>query len=112
MLRRNTFQIRIPTDRAMRMQRVAQPHRPRVKARPAFPAPPRIDTQNAQNVIRGSLSARTPRACMFTDGAGHLADQGLRFHLFVKHRSMQGVRQETVSNQQPGTILVLGISLS
>jgi len=76
-LRRNPFQIRIPADRAMRVQRVAQCRHPCMEARSASCAPPRVDTKNAQNVIGSGLPARTSRAKMFTDGADHLSDRVL-----------------------------------
>jgi len=76
-LRRNPFQIRIPADRAMRVQRVAQSHHPCMEARSASCAPPRVDTKNTQNVIGCGLPARTSRAKLFTDRADHLSDRVL-----------------------------------
>ena len=76
-LRRDASQIGIPANRAMRVQSIAQPHHARVEARAASHATPGVDTKNAQNIVRGGLPARTPRAKMFADGADHLSDRVL-----------------------------------
>jgi hypothetical protein len=108
-LRRDASQVSIPANRAMRVQSIAQPHHAGVEARPASRAPPGVYTKNAQDIVRGALPARTPRAEMFTDGADPSVRPGfaLVLHVFAQHRSMHGLRQETESNRQPGTIVLL-----
>jgi len=70
-LRRDTPQIGIAANRAMRMQGIAPTHQSRVETRLASRAPPGVDTKNAQNMVRRGLPARAPRAKMFTDGTVH-----------------------------------------
>src|SRR5215468_110421 len=72
---RDAFQLGIPTNRAVRMQRIAQPHDARVETRAAFRASPRVDTHYTQNIVRSRLPARASRTKMFTDRADHLSNR-------------------------------------
>src|SRR5208283_3644415 len=72
MLRRDALQFEVAADRAVCVKRVAQRHQSRMEPRVAGPAPPRIDTQNAQRIVCNRLAPRSSSAVLFTDGAGHL----------------------------------------
>lgn len=73
----DTLQIRIPTNRAVRMKRVAQRHKAGMKTRFALLAAPRIQSKYAKDIVRSVLSARTAGVLAFADWAIHLGDAGL-----------------------------------
>ena len=61
----------------MRVQRVADGHKPGVKPNMAVSAPPWIDSQNTQKVVSRRLAARASRIFAFADRAGHLGIPGI-----------------------------------
>ena len=103
MFSRDAFQLGIPANRAVRMQRIAQPHHARVETRAAFRASPRVDTHNTQNIVRGRLPARASRTKMFTDGADHLSNRALPWSSNFSHSIGQcaglGKRPQVIGNR-------------
>jgi hypothetical protein len=61
----------------MGMERITQGHQAGVKARFAFFAAPRVQTENAEKIIGSALSARAACIVALTDGAVHQGDIGL-----------------------------------
>ena len=71
MLGRDSLDLLISADRAMRAQRFAERHKPRVKSRMTIIAAPRIKPEQAQHEISCELAARASRVSTLADGADH-----------------------------------------
>ena len=101
--RRDAFQLEIPANRAVRMQRIAQPHQARVETRAAFRASPRVDTHCTQNIVRSRLPARASRTEMFTDRADHLSNRALpwssKFSLSIGQCAGLGKSPQVIGNR-------------
>ena len=69
---RNTLQINVPANSAVRVEGMTQRHGPRVKARFAALASPGIDTNRAKKIIDYILTTRPACSVVLTDGADHL----------------------------------------
>jgi hypothetical protein len=72
MFGRDALQGGIPADRAVGMERTAERHQPGTEAGITALATPRVDTENAENVIGSRLAARSARTILLADGAVHL----------------------------------------
>jgi hypothetical protein len=71
MLGRDSLDFLISADRAMRSQRFAERHKPRVESRMAIIAAPRINSEHAQHEIGCELATRPSRVFTLADGADH-----------------------------------------
>ena len=69
---RNALQGKIPANRAVSVERIAQRHQPGVEAGPATLAAPWVNTDCSQDVISRRLAARPTRTVVVADGTVHL----------------------------------------
>jgi len=70
------FYLCIAANRTMCVKRFTKWHEPCVKPRPAVPAPPRVDANTTQNVVRCGMAARTPGILTLADWAYHCGSLG------------------------------------